>query len=52
MLMLNMRDPTTGRSLWGTVPSGMLKKQANAAARRERLGEALRKMFDPFPPEP
>jgi hypothetical protein len=52
MVVLNMSDPTTGRSLWRAVASGVLKKQADAAERRERLGEALREMLDRFPPQP
>jgi hypothetical protein len=52
MLVLNISDPTTGRSLWRAVASGVLKKQADAAERREGLAKALRKMLDPFPPEP
>lgn len=50
-LVLEMTAPTTGRSLWRAAASGVLKKQADAVERRERLGKALREMLDHFPPE-
>jgi hypothetical protein len=52
MVVLNMSDPTTGRSLWRAAASGVLKEQADAAERRERLANVLRKMLEHFPPEP
>lgn len=51
-LVMRMAEPTTGRSLWRAVASGVLRDQADAAERREGMGKVLRKMLRQFPPEP
>jgi uncharacterized protein DUF4136 len=50
-LMLEMTDPTTQRMLWRAVASAVVIEQATSTERQERIGKAVRKMLDDFPPQ-
>jgi len=50
-LLLEMTDPTTKRILWHAVASTVVIEHASAAERQARIGKAVRKMLDDFPPQ-
>ncbi len=50
-LVLEMTDPTTKRILWRAVASAVVIERATAVERQERIGKAVRKMLDDFPPQ-
>ena len=49
-LVLEMTEPGTSRLLWRAVASAVVIDRASAAERQERIGKAVRKMLDDFPP--
>ena len=50
-LVLEMTDPITKRILWQAVASAVVMERASAVERQARIGKAVRKMLDDFPPQ-
>ena len=50
-LVLEMTDPAAQRTLWRADASAVVIEQASAAERQARIGKAVRKMLEDFPPQ-
>jgi uncharacterized protein DUF4136 len=49
-LVLEMTDPNTRQMLWRAGASAVVIEQISSSERRERIGKAVQKMMDKFPP--